>query len=180
MILLMLFFRRLIIINWTQQFLGDKDDPFIFEKLSTQEEFSGLLYELMERLPRIVNRGIRPTTNKTMEETYEKYVRGSNPIQYFVEKALTVTGASGKKVPKNEMYDSYLFFCREKRIAPESEQSFSRKLTKEFGFQAKQFRKDGTKIWAWIDVIIQNWKAIEDADQRSIAEYTVEEREELR
>jgi P4 family phage/plasmid primase-like protien len=173
-------FRRLIIVNFTQQFLGNKDDPNIFEKLRTSEEFSGLLFELMGRLPRIVKQGIRPTTNKTMEETYEKYVRGSNPIQYFIEKALNIIGASGKKVPKNEMYDSYLCFCHAKKIAPESEWSFSRKLTKEFGFQYKQFRKDGVPTWCWTDVTIQDWKAIEDADQRSIAEFTEEQWEELR
>ena len=68
------FFRRLIIINFTQQFLAERDDPHILDKLCTEEEFSGLLNELLRRLPRIINQGIRPTTNETMRETYEKYV----------------------------------------------------------------------------------------------------------
>lgn len=72
------FFRRLIIINFTQQFLAEKDDPHIIDKLCTEEEFTGLLHELLGRLPRIIAHGIRPTTNETMKETYEKYMRGSS------------------------------------------------------------------------------------------------------
>jgi P4 family phage/plasmid primase-like protien len=123
------FFRRLVIINFTQQFLAEKDDPHILDKLCTEEEFSGLLNEVLKRLPRIISQGIRPTTNESMRETYEKYVRGSNPVQYFREKALMLTNASGDIESKDDMYDSYLLFCRAKKIVPESEQSFSRKLT---------------------------------------------------
>jgi putative DNA primase/helicase len=173
------FFRRLIIINFTQQFFAEKDDPHILEKLCTEEEFSGLLHELLGRLPRIIKRGIRPTTNETMAETYEKYVRGSNPMQYFVEKALTVIDASGKTVPKDQMYESYRWFCRDKKIAPESEQSFSRKLTKEFRFQYKKYRKEGSSIWCWENVKLVNWKALEDELQQTLTELTDEQREEL-
>jgi phage/plasmid-associated DNA primase len=55
------FFRRLIIINFVQQFLAELDDPHILDKICTEEEFSGLLRELLGRLPRIIDRGIRPT-----------------------------------------------------------------------------------------------------------------------
>jgi hypothetical protein len=116
-----------------------------------------------------------------MLETYEKYVRGSNPIKYFVEKALTTVDAAGNKIPKDIMYDSYRYFCHVKKIAPESEQSFSRKLTKEFGFKAEQFRrKDGERLWCWVGVNIVKWKAVEDSEQQTLAEFTDEERKELR
>ena len=77
------FFRRPIIISFTRQFFDDKEDPHLLEKLCTPEEFSGLLDECLGRLPRIISQGIRPTTNENIRETYEKYIRSSNPIQYF-------------------------------------------------------------------------------------------------
>ena len=40
------FFRRILIINFTQQFFGEKDDPDLIDKLCTEDEFSGLLYSL--------------------------------------------------------------------------------------------------------------------------------------
>jgi P4 family phage/plasmid primase-like protien len=173
------FFRRLIIINFTQQFLAERDDPHILDKLSTEAEFSVLLHEVLGRLPRIIAHGIRPTTNEAMQETYEKYVRASNPIQYFVEKALTIIDARDSTVSKDEMYESYLLFCRAKKIASESEQSFSRKLTN-IGFQYKRFRKDGKKVYCWVDVKITDWKRIEDTEQQTLTELTEEQRIELK
>jgi putative DNA primase/helicase len=52
------FFRRLIIINFPRQFLGDKEDHNLIGKLTTEEEFSGLLYELLRRLPRVLEKGV--------------------------------------------------------------------------------------------------------------------------
>jgi putative DNA primase/helicase len=163
------FFRRPIIINFTQQFLAERDDPHILDKLCTEEEFSGLLNECLKRLPRIINQGLRPTTNETMRETYDKYMRGSNPIQFFKDKALTVIGATGKYVTKELMYDSYCLFCRAKKISPESEQSFSRKLSA-MGFETKRFRKNNDRFWAWNEVIIKDWKATEDEEQQTLTD----------
>lgn len=160
------FFRRLIIINFTQQFLAERDDPHILDKLCTEKEFSGLLNECLRRLPRIIDKGIRPTTNESMLETYEKYMRGAKPVQYFVQKVLTLAGAAGQKVTKDLMYESYLRFCHAKKIAPQSEQSFSRELTA-MNFPSKRYRKDGKIVWYWLDVKIQDWKAIEDKEQQA-------------
>jgi putative DNA primase/helicase len=173
------FFRRLIIINFTQQFLAERDDPHILDKICIEEEFSGLLHEVLGRLPRIISQGIRPMTNEAMQETYEKYTRGAEPIQYFVHKALTVIDARDNKVPKEQMYESYLWFCRSKKIAAESEQSFSRKLNN-IGFKCERFRKDGKRVYCWTDVKITDWKRIEDTEQQSLTELTEEQRVELK
>lgn len=83
------FFRRLIIINFIQQFLGAKEDPNLIDKLTTEQELSGLLYELLTRLPRVLQKGVRPTTNESMKKTHDKYVMASNPIELFIERATT-------------------------------------------------------------------------------------------
>ena len=44
------FVRRIFIINFTQQFLGEKDDPYIIDKISTEEEFSGLFHESARKI----------------------------------------------------------------------------------------------------------------------------------
>ena len=134
---------------------------------------------LLRRLPRIIKQGIRPTTNETMQETYEKYVRGSNPIQYFVDKALTVIDAAENVISKDEMYDSYCLFCRANKIATESERSFSKKLT-DIGFQIERVRRNKKRDYYWINVKIRDWKAIEDSDQQTLTELTGEQLEKLK
>jgi hypothetical protein len=60
--------------------------PDLIDKLCTAEEFSGLLYELLSRLPTILGEGIKKITSEGMAETYDKYTKGSNPVKYFVDK----------------------------------------------------------------------------------------------
>ena len=50
------FFSRLIIINFPNQFLGNKDDPHLIRKLTTEEELSGLLRIILRRLPRVLKK----------------------------------------------------------------------------------------------------------------------------
>ena len=122
----------------------------------------------------IATHSIVLSTNETLKETYEKYMRNTKPIEYYVEKGLTTADATGNKSPPKDIaYNSYLFFCHEKKIPPESEYVFSRKLKKEFGFQDVQFnKKDGKKIWCWMDVRIVDWKAVEDSEQQTLPAYT--------
>jgi P4 family phage/plasmid primase-like protien len=151
------FFRRIIIINFTQQFFGEKDDPDLIDTLCTDEEFSGLLFELLSRLPRVLSEGIRKVTSDGMAETYDKYTRGSNPVKYFVERGLEYP-ISGCKVTKLGLYDHYEKFCRNFGLAPESHQSFSRKLTDEFHLHTRRGRINGELVYCWEDVRLKDWE----------------------
>lgn len=160
------FFRRIIIINFTQQFFGEKDDPDLIDKLCTEEEFSGLLYELLSRLPRVLKDGIKKVTNEALAETYDKYTRGSNPVKYFQEKAL-MWPLPGDKVPKRDMYQRYFEFCAEFGLAPESDQSFSRKLTQS-GLKTQRGRINGELAYCWMDVRLRDWQKEEREAQQSL------------
>ena len=164
------FLRRLIIVNFKQQFFGNKEDPNLIDKLTNEEELSGLLYELLRRLPGVLEKGIRQTTDETMSQTYEKYVRGSNPVKYFAETALT-TG--DEIIPKPELYNnSYCWFCKVNKLAPESEQSFNRKLKAE-GYQYKLFRmENGSREYCWYGIKLVDWKVLEDKEQETLEDLT--------
>jgi putative DNA primase/helicase len=160
------FFRRLTIINCVRQFWGELEDPHLFEKLTTKEELTGLLYVLIGRLPRILKRGIRPTTNESMAATYEKYVASVDPTEFFYEKALRTSNDLNHREAKKTVYDSYLWLCRVKGLTPDSDQAFSRKI-KNKGYQYKEFRvKQGGKAYYWLGLEILDWKAQEDKEQQ--------------
>ena len=171
------FFRRILIINFTQQFFGEKDNPNLIDELCTDEEFSGLLYELLSRLPRILSEGLRKITSEGMAETYDKYTRGSNPVKYFVEKGLEHD--IGSKVTKLNLYNHYNRFCIEFGLAPESPQSFSRKLTDDFGFQTKRGRINGEQVYCWIDVQLKDWEKEEQFISNNLEDFDII-REEMR
>lgn len=82
------FFSRLIIINFPNQFLGDKADPHLIDKLTTEEELSGLLKLILKRLPRVLKRGIF-TASSSIDENYSKYILSSNPVRAFGKQHLS-------------------------------------------------------------------------------------------
>lgn len=162
------FLRRIIIINFTGQFLGAKEDINLIDKLTTTEELSGLFRVLVNRLPKVLKNGIRQTTSEVMEKTHDKYMRGADPTKYFVEKALINDSTS--KVKKIDMYDSHVNFCRENGLPVESEQSFSRKMTQGFGYKTKQFRDVGERAWFYVGVRLTDWKQREIEEQSRLEE----------
>jgi P4 family phage/plasmid primase-like protien len=154
------FYRRILQINFTQQFFGEKDDPNLIDKLTTQEELSILLHELLSRLSRILEHGFRKITDETMEQTYNKFTMSSNPVKYFYEKALAPE--AGSRVPKLEMYEHYQKFCQKQRLTPESDQSFSRKLTQDYKLKYKPYKINGEYTRCWIDTKLVEWQKPEE------------------
>jgi P4 family phage/plasmid primase-like protien len=146
------FFSRLIIVNFPHQFLGEKSDPYLLDKLTTEDELSGLLKVVLKRLPRVLEKGIH-TESSSIDQNYEKYILSSNPVRAFVENCLEQDSNSNPS--KEKMYFAYKGFCIANKLPIESEQSFSRKMTKD-GFQCKQIRDSkGNKPYFWIGVRIK-------------------------
>ena len=157
------FLRRIIIVNFTQQFFGEKEDPNLIDKLCVDEEFSGLLYELLCRLPRVLREGVRPVTSEVIGETYDKYTRGSNPVKYFYEKALEAN--PGNRVKKLDLYDHYYDFCKAFGLAPESDYSLSRRLKEEFHLEYKRTSVKGEQYDYWKDIGLKDWREAERKEE---------------
>jgi phage/plasmid-associated DNA primase len=113
-----------------------------------------------------------------METTYDKYTRAADPIRYFVDKVLENDSLS--KVKKLDMYNFYEEYCNSNGLALESDQSFSRKLSKDFGFKYKMYReKNGERNYYWIGVKVTDWK-LKELDAQSKLEYSEETKKELK
>jgi hypothetical protein len=95
-----------------------------------------------------------------------------------VDKALNPVPKNEAITPKTEMYDSYMRFCRHFRLPIESEQAFSRKLTKEYGFHYEQHRVDSEKIHCWDNVRLSDWIGVEDENQMTFEELEEERQSE--
>jgi putative DNA primase/helicase len=154
------FFSRLIIINFPNQFLGNKADPHLIHKLGTEEELSGLLRIILRRLPRILKGGISTASN-SIDENYKRYILSSNPVRAFYEAAIEYD--NNRATLKSKVYESYKIFCNAKKLAAESEQAFSRKLKREFGLKDIQMRdENGDRAYYWVGIAIKDWKPASD------------------
>ena len=156
------FFVRPIIINFPNQYLGDKADPYLIEKLTTEAEMSALLNLILKRLPRVLKDGISRTS--TIDENYTKYMQSSDPIRLFAE-------TSTKKVldalaweTKDSVYSAYEKFCSDRNLPKESSETFSRKF-KQQDCVYKQKNVKGVNTYVWINIIIiDNKEADQDQD----------------
>ena len=145
------FFSRPIIIKFPNQFVGEKADPFLIDKLCTEEELTGLLRLVIERLPHVLQEGIQ-FKNGSIEETYKNYILISDTARAFTEVAIEPDNDS--MILKIDLYQAYKAFCKNRKLTPETEQSFSRKITKQ-GFRSKQIAHIGVKDYYWIGIALK-------------------------
>jgi hypothetical protein len=82
--------------------------------------------------------------------------------EYYPESALEQDSNSAPS--KQEVYESYERFCNANKLAVESEQSFSRRLKKQYGFKDLQMRNEkcSGRSYFWVGIKLKDWKAAEE------------------
>lgn len=86
-------------------------DPHLFEKLTTEEELSGILNLIIERTVKISK--TMTITKRSGEEMFAEYQQQSNSISTFLDKYCDydLVGGPGKDVPLSVVYDAYKMWC---------------------------------------------------------------------
>lgn len=129
--------RRLIFIPFNAKFSKKDDDydPFIIDKLLSEESLEYLLRISLEGLDRVLfNREF--TTPKVVDETWEDYEKRNNPIIGFLEEG-KIENESTKDV-----YLQYQTYCSESGLKHLSRIAFSREICKH-GYKTKQVKING-------------------------------------
>ncbi|MEM2030973.1 MAG: phage/plasmid primase, P4 family [Archaeoglobaceae archaeon] len=145
------FFGRWIIINFPNQFIGDKRKPNLIEELTTEEELSGLLNNAILALWNLLQRG-EFSDGKSVEEIRALYIRMSDPVSAFKEDCLIVD--SKAKTPKSEVYQAFCDYCRENNLPVISHSAFAQKLRAVLGTRISdtRIRRGSDRIHAWIGI----------------------------
>ncbi|HEX5185775.1 MAG TPA: DUF5906 domain-containing protein [Nitrososphaeraceae archaeon] len=82
-------YRREIPLSFPFQFEGEREDPYLLQKLSTKEELSEIFNIIVHNLKTIVAKNQRIRINKkTIKERREKAELIRNPIQAFIDKTI--------------------------------------------------------------------------------------------
>ncbi len=86
-------------------------DPHLFEKLTTEEELSGILNLLIERTIKLSK--TMTITKRSGEEMFAEYRKQSNSISTFLEEYCDydLMGGPGKDVFLDIVYDAYKTWC---------------------------------------------------------------------
>jgi P4 family phage/plasmid primase-like protien len=172
------FYRRIIIINLRQQFLGDKVDLHLSKKLTTESELSGLLYELVRRVPIVLEQGLQKVTAESIRETQVKFIIDSNLIDYFHEKVIQhQPNDRTRLVTKLEMHEEYCKFAAFHKLTPESEAATSRKLSSQkYGMNYAKHTIHGERVYAWEGVSLRDdWMQIDDPTPEGAMEFKLKD-----
>lgn len=121
------FFRRWLIVVFPNQFINDKADPNILQKLTTPEELSGLLNLVLPALKRLLEKG-QFSLSKTTEEIREDYIRKSSPIAAFVKDCLELD--SEAFIIKKDLYNGFAEYCRIRNLPVVTQDTFFKNLPK--------------------------------------------------
>jgi len=139
--------RRIIIVDFPNIFMGEEADQQLLKKLTTREELSGLLNIAIEGLKRLREKGDF-SYPQTWQKTQEKYAYLADPVTAFVEEDCAYE--SDKEISKQDLYKAYVSFCKRKGVAAKNDKGFGHSL------KQKYQRNIGERRNNWTGIILKN------------------------
>jgi P4 family phage/plasmid primase-like protien len=120
------YFRRWIMFSFENVFEGDADENMI-DKLTTQNELSGLLNLTLRALKQLIkDNGFAYIDDiKTVTKTY---TMNANSVSRFLEEKCEVTGRDENYILCTDLRNAYFNFCKEKNLHCKSDEMFGREL----------------------------------------------------
>jgi putative DNA primase/helicase len=120
--------RRWQIIDFLNRFVGSKADREILQKITTQEELSGI-FNLVIRVRNRLAITKRFSFEDTPEETERKYARGAgDSVKLF--KLDCIRKKEGNLIEKDTLYRHYVSYCANNKLIPKEKAWFFRMLHK--------------------------------------------------
>ncbi|MGD9534594.1 MAG: phage/plasmid primase, P4 family [Candidatus Nitrosocosmicus sp.] len=122
------YYRREVLISFPFTFEGGRDDPYLLQRLSSENELAGIFNILMTALRRILkNNGIF-LNEKTVEQKRKKSERANDPVKVFLEEAVAEDSTADEWITKSELHQAYIRFCNKYKLAFKSIEAFGKDL----------------------------------------------------
>lgn len=144
------FYRRWIIINFPRQFTGENADPHLLDKLTTTECLKYVLKWAVEGLRRLLDQG-GFSQNANFEELQEQYLRASSPVYAFVQDMLE-EGTGEDRIPKDELYASFIEYCKKNKLPKVSKITFGKLLQRYIKVIDGWTKVEGRSVRAWVGI----------------------------
>ena len=161
-------FRREIILSFPNQFEdkpGEDDkskekskaDPNLINKLTTEQELSGIFNILMVALRRILSSSNKIHLNqKTIQERREKHELIRDPIAAFIKDAIDEASTESDYVRKEDLYEAYRKFCKYHNLPIEQKETFGKIVKNKHRFIEGREASGGRKT-TWKGVRLIKW-----------------------
>jgi putative DNA primase/helicase len=165
------FWRRWIIINFPNQFAGDKADKKILEKLTTKEELSGLLNFALDGLHRLLITQ-EFTYSQSVEEVAGIYQRLADPISAFIKNCCENDPTAW--VSTSELYDAYKQYCIGNKMSPVESNVFGKEIRDQREIEIRPARRtrEGKQVPGYQGIKLkENQKSSGDSRDSGVNSY---------
>ncbi|MEW6069546.1 MAG: phage/plasmid primase, P4 family, partial [Candidatus Thermoplasmatota archaeon] len=144
------FFRRWAIINFPNVFEGDKADPKILEKLTTEEELSGIFNWSVEGLKRLLQNGCF-SYSKTTEDVRDLYERMASPLLAFIKDRIELDPKS--YILKDHFYSEFVNYCKENKLPTKAKNVIGLELPRYIpSIKSERKRLENERVYAWVGI----------------------------
>ena len=150
-------YRRFSITPWDVVFDETKRDVKKLDKMSTEQEMSGMLNLFMKVLKRLQNRG-RFAYDESIANRKKAWVHRADQVTVFINEF--VVKQDGFEIFADELYAKYMDYTNESGKV--TEKQFSDKIIRSMGVTKRKTRRDGEPVYKWINLTLrENLKAKE-------------------
>jgi len=140
------YYNRWMPIPFDNKIEEKKQDKFFINKITTEEELSGLLNYALDGLKRLLKNG-RFSFKKKWTEIKEIMERYGDPLAAFCQDILVKE--EGNKITKSAMFEIYSLYVNDKNVARLSKEQLGRRLEK---YVSYVLAKHGSKERWWENV----------------------------
>ncbi len=116
------FYRRLILVPFLNQFVGNKADRDLIGKMTQPDELSGLLNRALKGLKRLFDQE-HFSEGEASRNALDAYKRSSDTVEAFAQDHCDFDDL-GAKVERTKLYAMYMSYCKGERRRPVSRQKF--------------------------------------------------------
>ena len=139
--------RRLLIIPMNAYFSKDNTDydPYIIDKLTSENAMEYLINISLEGLQRVLaNNGF--TTTSAINEQLDDFNRANNPLINFVEECEADSADYLTTTPITTIYSRYTVYCEDNGFMPENRTTFSKRLATTCNLKSYPKRLNGKVV----------------------------------
>lgn len=155
------YFNRWIVIQFDN--VPEKIDTKLYEKLTTEEELSGILNWALDGLYRLLKNN-QFSYNKNAEQIKIMMERSGNPLASFVQDVL-IKKEDGE-ISKEDMYQVYCDYLKDKDVVRLSKEQLGRRLPQTINYiQSKRDAKE--RFWSGVAIRSEFMKKLEEIKNSS-------------
>jgi putative DNA primase/helicase len=147
-------------VNHPREHCNEKQrDPHLLEKLTSEEELSGILNLALDGLDRLLTNG-QFTESKASKAVKERWIARTDSLQAFVKNC--VQPKKDCFVSKDDFFVAYQDYCDEHALAAVEKQVVGRRLPTLVQTIDYKPQVNGKRVTAWKDITVVNVSEMQD------------------